>query len=284
MSEELSSKKKLQWLALSNAVKSLSSVQDEIELLKEIFPVFSIFQNHLEKGFDYNNDGNKENLDSYEDFDNYLAEGSNSIGFSESEADAFIEKIKQNFTDEDESGSSFDEFKDFIINDIDSFEEIKSAFDTNTSFEGNRTISNGKSAAGVRFHETKGATRNGVPVPAGTTEIYGNEIHFSQSNEPSDEEDTGTISFDNISATDNLPIMSQVVTISADIINTKDEDETVAATFIEDGTKIDTKTVRVRANSSQSVSFDVVYNNIESHEYRIKNTESVNIRWQTTTL
>jgi len=278
--EELQAQQKLQWLGLSSAAESLSDVQEEVELLQQNLPDFSTFLDHLQNGYDYNGDGTKESLDSYPSFDDYLAEGSDSIGFTTDEADSFIEKIKQNFSDEDSSGTSFDEFKEFVINETVSFESIKTGFGTSTELTSDTTTSSGQAAAGVRFHETAGVTRNGVSVPAGTTEVYGKEVHFSQSSAPTEEEETGSIDFKNISTSDDFPFIDETVTISVDIENTQNESADVVATFLEDGTRIDARTLRVGANSTRFISFEISYGTMQFHEYSIKNSDTVSVQWQ----
>lgn len=277
--EELKAQTKLQWLGLSNAAESLSGVQEEITLLDDKLSDFNTFLDHLQNGYDYNDDGFKESLDSYSDFDKYLAEGSNSISFTNDEADSFIEKIKQNFSDDDEDGTSFDEFKNFVINEVVSFESLKTGFGTSNEITSNTETSSGTAAAGIRFHETSGVTRNNISVPAGTTEVYGKEVHFSQSDAPTEPEDTGTITFKNISKDVVAPNIGETVTVSADIENTQNESADVVATFMENEARIDATTVRVGSDSTQSVSFDVVKHNTQSNEYKIKTTDSITVTW-----
>jgi hypothetical protein len=158
--DEFTSKERLRWLGLSEAAQSLSNVQTETNILEENLSDYATFKDHLNNGFDYDNDSNVEVLDSFGDFNSYLQQQ----GFSSSEADNFITKIQQNFTDEDSSGSVFDEFKTFAL-DQSSFEQLKSGFGSSSQLTSELETEGGEAVAGIKFHESGGVTRAGISVP-----------------------------------------------------------------------------------------------------------------------
>lgn len=274
---ELKSKQKLQWLGLSRAARSLSNVEEEINLLEKYVDDYDAFQDHLENGYDYNDDGSKESIGSYENFKSYLT----SIGFEEGKADRFIEKIKQSF-------SSFSDFKNFAINEVDSFEALKTGFDSSNQITAEVENENDQSMAGIKFHESQGVTRKGVTVPAGTTEIYGSEIHFSQSTtsigeDTSDGDPSGSGGFEwsNIrtkSGDTQFPVYS-TATIQADVTNNYTTLATVTASFIEDGSQISNDTVAVPGGETETVEFTVNKSDYTSHDYQIRNTSAITVSW-----
>lgn len=282
MSENtLKSKEKLQWLGLSRAAQSLSDVKTEMKLLSEKLGDYDTFTNDLENGYDYDGDGTKESLDSFSAFDSYLASGSNSISFTQQEADSFIEKIRQNFSDSDGDGTVWNEFENYAINESSSFETLKTGFGSSNQIGGEIETEDGKAVAGLRFHESGGVTRNGVTVPAGTTEIFGQEIHFSQSGVPSSA-DVGSdteITIDNISADPSAPDTGELVIISADVTNNYAESVNVTTTFTEDGEQIDNSTASINANSTETVSYTVYYDTIASHDYAISDSSEITVTW-----
>ena len=269
MPSELKSADKLQWLGFYSAANKLSDIQGEINILKDNLEDYSTFIADIQDG-----------IDSYNDFKDYLENN----GFSSDQADTFQEKIQQNFNDANDDGSSFDEFKTFVLNETISFESLRTGFSSNNSLSGDRTTEDGQPASGIKFHETEGVSRNGDTVPAGTTEIYGKEIHLTQSEERTtdgggEEEETGEITYTNITASTLFADIYESVTISATVENTYSESRGVVATFIENGKRIDAKSVQVSSNSSTQVSFSVRKNAIEVNTYQIKTSGSVQVSW-----
>jgi hypothetical protein len=278
MSEEkLKAKQKLQWLGLSEAAQSLSEIQAELDLLKSNLPDYETFQDHLENGYDIDNDGDKESINDFASFNSYLQE----LGFSSEEANSFIEKIKQNFTDEDSSGSVFDEFKSYALDESQSFSALETGFGSSTQITGTSETEQGVAASGIKFHESGGVTRAGVSVPAGSTEIYGREIHFSQSAPPSDE-DTGSgggISYSNISSDPIAPLIGEAVEISADVTNNYSTEASLAVDFKEDGVTINDKSVTIGAGSTNTISFVISKNEYVTRDYSIGGSDTVSVTW-----
>lgn len=265
---ELKVKTKLTWLGLSSAANSLSDVEGEV----------SILENNL-SGYDQFIEDIQDGINNYTDFENYL----DSIGFTNDQAASFVEKIQQNFVDENDSGSTFDEFKTFVVEQTISFESLRTGFGQSNSITGEVTTEDGQPASGVKFHETEGVSRMGHTVPAGTTEIYGNEIHMSKTG-PADvtpPAEEGDIDFTNISASNTTPEVGETVTVSCDVVSTKSTETDVIATFLEDGARIDAKNVRVPADSTESVQFDITKDEFVFNYYRIKTSEEIAVSWAT---
>lgn len=270
MTSDLKAKQKLQWLGLSNAAKSLSNVEDEIEILRKNHESYSEFQGNIDD----------DSMTSFENFKSYIL----NRGFDSDQADAFIEKIKHAFTDEDDSGTVFDEFKGYIVQEAESWSDLKSAFGSSSVFTSNTQTESGTSAAGIKFHETAGVTRNGVSVPAGTTEVFGREVHFSQAEAPEDGDShgSGNISFSNLRsdpAENETVLLSDTVTIKADVTNGKSISSRIVVSLIEDGAQIDSKQVSLSSGETRTVSFDVTYYSPHHHTYSIEDTGEITITW-----
>lgn len=275
--ETLKSKEKLLWLGLSQAAQSLSEVEAEIDLLQNNLENYEEFQDHLENGYDIDGDGDTESIDNFADFNSYLQE----IEFSSEEADQFIEKIQQNFTDEDSDGTVFDEFKNYAINETNEFSTLETGFGSGTEITGSSETEDGVAASGIKFHESGGVTRAGVSVPPGSTEIYGREVHFSQSAPPSGE-DTGSgggIAYSNIDSDPLAPLIGETTTISADITNNYSTEANLSIDFKEDGIRINDKSITVSAGSTQTVEFVISKSDAETHEYSIGGSDTVSVTW-----
>lgn len=281
MSEnKLSAKERLQWLGLSQAVSSLSSVEAQVNLLLDALPGYDTFQDHLNNGYDYNNNGSKESITTFNNFTSYLL----SLGFTQNQIDRFISIIKENFTDDNSNGTVFDEFKSYVINDTGTWEEFKNAFSSSNETGGEVETENGETAAGIRFHDESGVTKDNVNVPAGTTEIFGREVHFSQTESVSteDDSDSSTFTFSNI-RTDggNTTVdVDTTATIKADVTNNNSQNAPVGLSFIEDGSKIDGKVKYIAGNSTETVSFDITKSSQEYHDYAINTTATITITWK----
>lgn len=278
---ELQAKDKLLWLGMKRASQSLSKIKNEIDHLRNSVGEYSTFQDHMENGFDLDDDGTKESIDTFSDFETYLQDSAH--GWTATEAQTFTEKIKNNFTDEDNSGSVFDDFQEYVVNTAESYTELKNAFGSSTEIGGDRTSVDGYKVSGVKFHETDGVTKGGVNVPAGTTEIFGTEIHFSESSAPSssDSDDASGFTVGSIQTDDddNTLTVGETVTISADITNNNSETELYSASLKEDGSEIDSQTILIGSGNTQTVNFTVTKSSYVCHEYQISTTGLVEVCW-----
>jgi len=258
---DLSEDKKLIWLGLKRASGDTSEVAGAIDKLLNNVADYSTFQSELDS-YDLGGDGTTEDISDYSQFKTYLQEH----GFSSDEADRFINRIKSNFDDEDSSGSTYDEFEEYVENEASSFAELKNAFGSNQSFESEQRV------AGVKLFENDGYTKDGVFAPAGSIEMYGNEIHFSQTGPPASAEEN--ISYKNLSVSKTTPVLNQTTEISADIENTGSARGSVFAPLIEDGNVVTRKEVEIAAGATETVTFKRSYDELQSIEVTIKDLTS----------
>lgn len=278
---ELKSKEKLTWLGLKRAAQSLSEVNEEIERMKDTIGDFSTFQDHLENGYDWDDSGTKNSIDTYDDFRNYLEQG---FGWSVLEVDKFIEKIKNSFKDEDSSGSAFDEFKEYVIQTATSYQDLVNAFGTENVVGSESENEDGGKAAGIKFYEAPGVTKDGINAPKGATEIFGKEIHFSQTGSVKQEEENTTDDFtvDNFQTddADNVVDIYNPITFSADITNNSSYSQIFVAALTEDGETVGSETLNMRSGETQTVYFTVTKQEYECHDYKIDTTGPISACWK----
>lgn len=283
---ELKSKEKLTWLGLKRAAQSLSQVNEEIERLKDTIGDFSTFQDHLENGYDWDGSGTKNSIDTYDDFRNYLEQG---FGWSVLEVDKFFEKISSNFVDEDSSGSTFDDFKEYVIQTATSYQDLVNEFGSENVVGSKSETKDGGKAAGIKFYEESGMTKDGVEVPKGAAEIFGKEIHFSQTGSDSgsaikDEEENTTDNFTvgnfQTDDADNVVDIRNPITFSADITNNSENSQIYVAALTEDGESIKSETLDMRSKETKTVNFTLRKYSYECHDYKIDTEGPIQACWK----
>jgi hypothetical protein len=254
---ELDEDKKLIWLGLKRPESDRSEVAGGINKLLNNVEDYSTFQSDLD------------NVADYTEFKTYLE----NHGFSSEEADTFINRIQNNFEDTDSSGSTYDEFKDYVQNEASSFAELKNAFNTNKTIGSDKETTEGQKVAGIKFFDTDGYTKAGVFAPAGSTEIFGNEIHLSETGAPTAAQED--ISFSNLSVSNTTPVTYERIDISADITNNGNRRGSVYVPLIEDGSVLERKKVQVAAGATETVTFERFYTELTSVEVTIKDLDPV---------
>lgn len=254
---DLSEDKKLIWLGLKRPSSDTSEVAGGINKLVNNIEDYSTFQNDLDDVADYT------------EFKTYLENN----GFSSQDADTFINRIQNNFEDEDSSGSSYDEFEDYVQDEATSFSELKNAFDTNKTVGSDAKTAEGQKVSGIKFFDNDGYTKDGVFAPAGSTEVYGNEIHFSQTGAPAAAEED--ISYSNLQVSETTPVLFERIDISADITNSGNARGAVYVPLIEDGSVVERKKVSVAAGATETVTFERSYTTYRSIDVTIKNLEPI---------
>lgn len=270
----MKARQKLIWLGLKRPAKNRSNVAGIIDLLKENVGDFGVFQ--TETG----------NQTSFSEFKTYLK----NEGLTQDQVDRFVDKINNNFTDEDSSGTTWDEWEDFILNTADNYQDVKSRFGNSSYISTELESEDGSPAAGIRVFENKGVTSEGYSVPAGSVEIFGREIHYSKSGTTKSDAGSGstggeaTFTVSNITTddADNELNVYQTVTISADVTNNGSYEEFYTATLTEDDTSIDNEYLRIAGGATETVSFKVAKAEYACHDYRIGNSSSVYICWTPT--
>jgi len=254
---DLEEEKKLIWLGLKRPQSDRSEVAGGINKLLNNVEDYSTFQSDLDGVADYT------------EFKTYLE----NHGFSSEEADTFINRIENNFEDTDSSGSTYDEFKDYVQNEASSFAELKNAFDTNKTIGSDKETTEGQKVAGVKFFDNDGYTKDGVFAPAGSTEIFGNEIHFSQTGAPTAAEEN--ISYSNLTVSNTTPVTYETIEISADVTNSGNRRGSVYVPLIEDGSVLKRKKVQVAAGQTKTVTFERRYTQLTAVEVTIKSLDPV---------
>jgi len=212
MSDGLSEDKKLVWLGFKNPQQNENQATSEIQKLKDNVGDYSTFQSNLD-AYDLDGDGTEEDISSFSEFKTYLEDN----GFQSLEADAFIDKIKNNFEDSGGDGSKYDDFEDYVQKQSSSYEELQTQFNSGTGLTGEQETDDGDSAAGIQIHDQQAVSKSGVNLPPATVEIYGNRVEFSQTD--SVVTDEAIMSFSNLLIDDQTPNKYQTITISADIEN-----------------------------------------------------------------
>lgn len=249
---DLSQKKKLVWLGLKRPQADLSEIAFGVDKLKAEVGDYDTFQSDLD------------NVSNYTEFETYLENN----GFTNQEANNLIDRTKNNF-------NSYSDFKDYVQNQTDSYAELKNGYDSNKTIGSEEETNDGQQLAGVKFYESDGVTRDGVSVPAGSVEVFGKEVHFSQTTGSTGS--SASFSFSNLSVSNTNPNRGESVDISATVTNNGGVDGTAYAGLTEDGSVVDSKGVIVDANSSKTVTFTRTYNEYQQVDVSIQNLSPITI-------
>lgn len=254
---------KLVWLGIKTNAASQSVIQGEIQHLKETIGDWSTFQTEV---------GNDT---TYEEFKTTLTDA----GWTEEEAQTLIDKIKNAYTDDDSSGTTWDEFSDDVANNHSSYEEWSTVFDSGTGVQGDGKTDSGEPIAGVRIHENAGISYSGVEVPGGTIEVFGQRVEFSQQDPPRGSE--AKVAYSNFSTddADNTETIGNDMVFSADVTNANSWAVTATVPLTEDGEVVDSKEVRIPASGTETVSFSVTKNEYVCAEYAIGDTSTILACW-----
>jgi hypothetical protein len=212
---DLSEEKKLVWLGFKNPQQDVSQAGTDLQKLKDNVGDYSTYQDQLD-AYDLDGDGDDEDISDFTQFKTYLEDN----GFSSLEADSFIQKIKNSFEDADGDGSKYGDFETYVQDNSSSYEELQSQFGSTSGLTGETETADGEKVTGIIFHEEAGVSKDGVNVPPGTTEIIGNRIEFSQT----DEVETGEplMSYSNLAVSNETPYKYETITISCDLENIGD--------------------------------------------------------------
>lgn len=148
------------------------------------------------------------NQSSFSEFQTYLVD--NNI-LSEADATQFTGLLQGKYQD----------YTDFL-NDIaqyNSFEDWSNNINFGVTLPGPGTGPGGGTVQGVKFHEEGGVSKDGVTVPAGTVEIFGSRIEFSQEAEPVENPDPD-VTVQSFSVDPTTAVLNQDITFEATVKNT----------------------------------------------------------------
>lgn len=240
---ELTEEQKLVKLGLRSPNQTESSLTETKDKLQtNIAEEWATFQENFEDA----------NLTSFDDFETWLTDN----GFSADTAANIRQKFENKYGD-------WSTFSDSIINEYESWSDFENDFASNTGLRSTRTTESGLSAAGIKVYEESGIGRSGQSIPAGGVEVYGAEVHFSQSAAVQDTADESAggqtpIEYSNLSVSPTGLQQGDTITVSADITNNTTYNAPVVAELIVDGSVEVNKTVEVSGGSTETVTFEEV--------------------------
>lgn len=170
---------------------------------------------------------------------------------------------------------TFSDYSDVVL-DSTSWEDYQSNFKVGSGLRSSLKTEDGQSIAGVQVYEESGVGRAGQEIEAGGVEVYGTQVHFSQSatvgneQEPAEDQSTNPITYSNLSVSNTTPVPYEEIEVSADVTNnTNIPGFGVVVELVVDDAVSKTKTVEVPANSTASVTFTIEFAEYESHEVTI---------------
>jgi len=170
---------------------------------------------------------------------------------------------------------TFSDYSDIVLN-ATSWEDYSSNFKVGSGLRSSLKTEDGESAAGIQVYEEGGVGRSGQSIPAGGVEVYGTEVHFSQSTAvgseqtPAEDQSDNPITYSNLSVSNTTPVPYEDIDVSATVTNnTSIPGFGVVPELVVDGSVEKTKTITVPANSSTTVTFTIEFVEYESHEVTI---------------
>lgn len=245
----LSEDKKLVWLGLKQPKQDQSVIEKTVQLLEEHVGDFSTYQTEVD-----------ENLTSLSEHETYLI----NQGFETEDAESFTSKIENAY-------NTWDDYRSFVVADINSYEGLKNGFGTTSAFVGESQTESGEPASGIRVHDDGGITYAGVQVPAGTVEVFGNRVEFSQQDPPDDAE--AVFEYSNLQVSNTIPTTFETIDVSADISNTGNREGTAYVQLLEDGAVYAEQQVQVAAGATETVTFSWFSSELKSVELTIDGLE-----------
>lgn len=252
----------LTWLGIKSPSANQNTASGDVERLKANVGDYDAFVTILEDST------------SWTEFETALLDN----GFSQEQADNLINRAQQAFEDEDSSGTDWDEYKEYAANTATSYTEYKTEFPTTSGLRSEKTTEDGQPAAGIRVHESQGVSYAGVSLPAGTTEVFGSRIEFSQQEPAVEAEDLG---YSNIRTddADDVATVFQTMTISCDVTNPNTFQASATIPLQEDGSVIQRQEVTVDGSTTTTVSFEVRKEDYICAEYSIGSSGTVLACW-----
>lgn len=248
----LTSKEKLKALGVSAPAVQNNPYLSEFEAIEEYG--FSQFQTDVS------------GQASYSEFDTYLVD---TIGLSSTKATQFRSRMEQKYTD----------FSDFQTT-LSGFSNIDgwiNSFSWGTTIGGDATTDDGSTVAGgIRVHNEAGVTYDGENIPAGGLELFGSEIHTSQSGASSTK--ASSFATTNLQASNTTPDVFEDVIYTADITNNNSFEDTASAKLTENGEVVATKTVSIGGTSTKQVAFTRRYEEVQSVDVKINEAGPVEVQ------
>jgi hypothetical protein len=258
----MEAEEKLVWLGIKTNAAKTNELAADTDHLKETVGDWAAFQDLVQN-----------QTDSYSALQSELE---TSHGWSSDDAEAFIARLKNEFTTYNDVQSS--------VGGYESYAELQAAFDSTTTFTADSETESGQPAAGIRIHESSGVSYSGVDVPAGTTEVFGSRIEFSGQDSVRGTQDPVTYANFSSDDADNVVNTGQSITFSADVTNPNGFQVGTEASLQEDGTVLRTTTLSLGANETRTVSFTVTKDEYVCHDYAIGTTGTMTACWKSSNL
>jgi len=195
-------------------------------------------------------------LTSFDDFETWLDDN----GFDSDTAANIRSKFESKYPD-------WSTFETAITTEYESWSDFENDFASNTGLRSTRQTDTGLSAAGIKVYEESGVGRSGQSIPAGGVEVYGAEVHFSQSGAVQDtaDESAGTdepIVWDNLYVDPNGLQTGGTIVVEADVTNNTGFTGQIVAELVVDGEVKKTQTKQLTGNSTITVRFEEVVGGI----------------------
>jgi len=252
---DLETEEWLVWLGVKEPQVNLSEMKADIDRLKDSVGDWSDFETIVSNSADYTE----------------LEHNLLNAGFPSDKVDAFISKIQDQY-------ASYSAFQDAVVNTLTSYEEFQSQFGNQQGLTGSELTEDGEPTSGIRVHDQSGTSYAGVSVPAGTTEVFGRRIEFSQQDAAASPSDVTYSNFSTDDA-DNVVDVYQSITFSADVTNPNGWGIDVTVPLTEDGSVVAQKDIRLGANATQTVEFTVTKTDYICADYAIGNTSEITACW-----
>jgi hypothetical protein len=167
---------------------------------------------------------------SFSSFEDYLV---NEIGVDATEAELFRKRLEQKY-------ASYSDF-DAAIQGYADYAEWINTFSWGETIASESTTDGEKAAMDIRFHSEPGVTRDGLDVPAGTLELFGNRIQTAQTGAVAQDEEepsggsTKLFEWSNVSVSPTTPRVGETITVSGDLTNNSSYREPFLPTLQVDG-------------------------------------------------
>lgn len=152
-----------------------------------------------------------------------------------------------------------------------SYDEWESSFRFGTTIGGDTMDGDGEQNSGIRFHGEDGISYAGIPVPAGTAEIFAPRIELSQT-EPTIEDPDAVFEVTNFEVSNTTPTPYETVEYSAQIENQSGYSTSFTARLMENDERVESKTLDFQVGETRTVTFTRRYEDYDSYEVRINDS------------
>lgn len=194
-------------------------------------------------------------LSSFDEFESYLI---NDQGLSAEAASNLRQNVEQRYGD-------YLTFTD-SVSAYDSFESWEATFNYGRTFGGDIYDAEGNQTSGIRVHSQNGVSREGVSVPAGTVEVFGPRVEFSQTGAPAASTSSPVFNVYDLYVSTTTPDPGETVAIAASVENTGGQRADFTFVLTEDGTRVDSHTVSVSPGGVKRHQFTRTYTSYVSVE------------------